>query len=207
MRTNNNILDQVHVASPCKARWDDMSGDNRARFCGHCQKHVFNLSAMTRAEAETLVRTTEGKFCGRFHRRRDGTMLTADCPTGQRLRRGRIARWCGAAFGTLMLLIGGKVTLRSDAARSDKPAGNAHPGASANGVTGRELLGEVMVDPAIMGDIVMPTKVPPPPTNPPIMGMIYIPPSTNAPAPTNPPAIMGRICLPPSTNAPSPAEK
>jgi hypothetical protein len=59
-----------------------MSGDDRARFCGRCSKHVYNLTAMTRREAEELVVRTEGKLCVRFYRRADGTMLTADCPVG-----------------------------------------------------------------------------------------------------------------------------
>jgi len=75
-------LDQITVASPCHASWDDMTGDNRARFCGRCEKHVYNLSGMTRTRAEALVNQTEGKLCVRFYRRSDGTMLTQDCPVG-----------------------------------------------------------------------------------------------------------------------------
>ncbi len=75
-------LEQVRVASPCHAAWDDMSGDDRVRHCGRCEKNVYNLSGMTRAEAEALVRRTEGELCIRFYRRADGTVLTRDCPVG-----------------------------------------------------------------------------------------------------------------------------
>src|SRR5688572_20020017 len=36
-------LTQIRVASPCRARWDEMEGDERVRFCGHCQKNVYHL--------------------------------------------------------------------------------------------------------------------------------------------------------------------
>jgi hypothetical protein len=99
-------VDEIRVASPCHARWNDMAGDERARFCGQCSKHVFNLSAMTRAQIETLVREKEGKFCGRFHRRADGTMLTADCPSRLRRVRARLAKLGGALCALVLSLVG-----------------------------------------------------------------------------------------------------
>ena len=32
-----------------------MVGDERVRACGSCDKHVYNLSAMTRDEAQALI--------------------------------------------------------------------------------------------------------------------------------------------------------
>jgi hypothetical protein len=46
------MLDQIKIASPCSADWDRMEGTDRVRFCGECKKNVFNLSAMTRRDAE-----------------------------------------------------------------------------------------------------------------------------------------------------------
>src|SRR5262245_26944298 len=80
---------RLRVASPCPADWSAMQGDDRVRFCGQCQKNVYNLSAMTHAEAEDLIREKEGKLCVRFYQRTDGTVLTADCPVGRRRRRRR----------------------------------------------------------------------------------------------------------------------
>jgi hypothetical protein len=82
-------LDDVKIATPCHARWEDMIGDDRVRFCGKCQKDVFNLSAMAREEAETLLRERSGSMCARLYRRPDGTVLTADCPVGVRAKRVR----------------------------------------------------------------------------------------------------------------------
>jgi hypothetical protein len=84
------LLDQVRVASPCNARWEDMTGDDKSRFCGKCEKNVYNLSAMTREEAELLVLEREGQLCARFYRRADGTMITQDCPVGVRRKRLRL---------------------------------------------------------------------------------------------------------------------
>ncbi len=56
---------RLRVASPCPADWNAMQGDDRVRFCGQCVKNVYNLSAMTHAEAEDLIREKEGKLCVR----------------------------------------------------------------------------------------------------------------------------------------------
>jgi hypothetical protein len=47
-----------------------------------CRLNVFNLSGMTREEAEALIRSKEGRLCVRFFKRDDGTVLTQDCPVG-----------------------------------------------------------------------------------------------------------------------------
>jgi hypothetical protein len=87
------VLESLRIASPCGADWDDMRGDERVRFCGRCEKNVYNLSAMSRAEAEAVVREKEGRLCVRFYQRSDGTVLTEDCPVGVRRRRLRQRVW------------------------------------------------------------------------------------------------------------------
>ena len=84
-------LDDLRVASPCTASWDEMLGDDRVRFCSLCSKNVYNISAMTREEATRLIITKEGKICARFYRRKDGTVLTSDCPVGRIGWRKRLA--------------------------------------------------------------------------------------------------------------------
>lgn len=85
-------LSKVRVASPCPADWDSMIGDERVRFCGQCELNVYNLSAMTKAQAENLIVRTEGRLCVRFYRRTDGSILTQDCPVGLRALRQRMSR-------------------------------------------------------------------------------------------------------------------
>lgn len=82
------LLDQVRIASPCKADWNEMVGDERVRFCLSCEKNVYNLSSMQRDDAEALLRERLGNdVCVRFYQRADGTILTQDCPEGVKKKR------------------------------------------------------------------------------------------------------------------------
>jgi hypothetical protein len=98
-------LETVRVASPCKANWDDMAGDDRMRHCSQCNLQVYDLSSMTRHEAEEFIREREGRACVRFFRRADGTVLTRDCPVGVRSWRRKLIVGISAAavlfLGTL----------------------------------------------------------------------------------------------------------
>ena len=92
------ILENLRVASPCRADWAKMSGDDRMRHCGDCKKDVFNLSDMTREEAEALLVERTGSLCVRYFQRHDGTVLLADCEVGQkRARRRKLVVIAGAA--------------------------------------------------------------------------------------------------------------
>ena len=82
MRRFDNPLDNIRIASPCSANWDEMFGDDRKRFCGECKLNVYNLSNMNRQDAENLIINSEGRLCVRFFRRADGTILTQNCPVG-----------------------------------------------------------------------------------------------------------------------------
>src|SRR5262245_14991353 len=94
-------LSRVRVASRCKADWDSMIGNDRTRFCSQCELNVFNLSAMTRAEAEHLIANAETRLCVRFYRRRDGSIITQDCPVGLRRLKLRASRIRKAVAATL----------------------------------------------------------------------------------------------------------
>jgi hypothetical protein len=94
------VLENVRIASPCSASWEDMTGDARVRFCGKCAKNVYNLSEMTREEGEALLAQSEGKTCVRLYKRKDGTVLTADCPVG--VKRKRVKRVLAVAVATTL---------------------------------------------------------------------------------------------------------
>jgi hypothetical protein len=102
-------LDLIQVASPCPASWDAMQGDERVRHCDQCRLNVYNLSEMTRTEAERLLAEREGRTCVRFFRRHDGTVLTRDCPVGLRAMRQRLMRGVAAVVGLVIATIGGTV--------------------------------------------------------------------------------------------------
>lgn len=91
-----NPLSHVQVAAPCKADWDQMIGSEQMRFCGQCNLNVYNLSGMTRDEAESLIARNEGRLCVRFYRRADGSIITRDCPVGLRAIRDRVSYWTKA---------------------------------------------------------------------------------------------------------------
>lgn len=103
----NSPLNKVRVAAPCNADWDSMIGNDRSRFCGQCSLNVYNLSSMTRSEAESLIAGSEGRLCVRFYRRADGSILTENCPVGLRRLRRRISYLSKAvASGVLSFFAG-----------------------------------------------------------------------------------------------------
>jgi hypothetical protein len=99
-------LDQISVAKPCAAKWDEMSGDERVRHCGLCKMNVYNLSELSREEAEQLVQQREGRLCVQFYRRADGTLLTKDCPVGVARIRKRMAVLAGAFAASIFMAAG-----------------------------------------------------------------------------------------------------
>ena len=75
------ILDDIRIATPCQANWDEMPGDDRVRSCPMCARSVYNIAALTSHEAAALIANREGRLCARLFRRADGTIVTADCPS------------------------------------------------------------------------------------------------------------------------------
>jgi hypothetical protein len=99
------VLPNIRVATPCSADWEKMTGDERVRACADCNKNVYNLSNMTRDEAEALIIEKEGKLCVRYFQRKDGTILLKDCVIGVAQKRKRRL----IAAGATALLAGGGV--------------------------------------------------------------------------------------------------
>lgn len=95
-----NRLNHVQVAAPCKADWNLMIGSEQVRFCGQCNLNVYNLSGISRVEAEALIARTEGRICVRFYRRRDGSIITQDCPVGLRAIQRRVSYLAKAIIAT-----------------------------------------------------------------------------------------------------------
>ncbi len=107
MTFRTNPLDHVKVASPCPADWDAMIGNERVRFCGQCQLNVYNLSGMSKREAEALVTNTEGRLCVRYFSRADGTILTKNCPVGLRALKRRVSRVARATMSAVLGFLSG----------------------------------------------------------------------------------------------------
>lgn len=64
--SKKSFIDSLNVKTPCTESWDEMTGNDRVRFCSHCAKKVNNLSEMTRDEAIRLVRRLGGRLCIRY---------------------------------------------------------------------------------------------------------------------------------------------
>lgn len=122
-------LEDLRIARPCPARWDEMQGDDRVRFCGSCQKNVYNLSALSRAEAMRLVAEQEGKMCALLYRRPDGTVLTADCPVGRRAWAVRLVKRAAAVAAVLLMSLAGRyfTSAISETPPAEKPCGSSRP--------------------------------------------------------------------------------
>jgi hypothetical protein len=71
---DHHTLDDMFIPEPCPMNWAGMSGDDRVRSCDVCGKHVYNLTAMSQADADALVQAHGGELCGRAFRRPDGTL-------------------------------------------------------------------------------------------------------------------------------------
>jgi hypothetical protein len=171
-------LEDIRIAAPCNASWDDMAGDDRVRFCGKCEKNVFNLSAMPREEAQALVADRTGKLCVRLYKRADGTVLTEDCPVG--VKRRRRVRLAVAAVG------GGMMAAAAAALTSPRE----HCGTSAHPVMGAMTAQPVTGEPAWATGSAAPVVTPPPAVAPPdvTMGKPAIVPKKGSPPKTAPKA-------------------
>ena len=142
-------LDDIRIASPCKSDWNQMYGDERRRFCAECKLNVYNLSGMTRDEAEQLVMNSEGRLCVRFFRREDGTILTQDCPVGWKAVKRRASRVVVAVSSIVLGFFAGVFSLKAvDGAISMMPTGNV-----AEPVDKKELVPGGMFDIPEVGDV------------------------------------------------------
>ncbi len=106
-------LDNLKIASPCSANWSAMQGDERKRHCGECKLNVYNLSGMTRYDAENLLRLSEGRLCVRYVQRADGTILTQDCPVGWAKVKQKVSIFAAAAFSLIVSLFGAMFVVSS----------------------------------------------------------------------------------------------
>ncbi len=159
-------VNSLKVASPCSARWADMAGDERARHCVLCNKSVYNVEGMSIAEVGDLIKGSAAMPCLRLRRRKDGTVITSDCPVGRLAmwRRVAVAGFCGLFF--LMSGLGlAKVAEKASPNRTE-------PKSLEELARGTPVIGELIefVSPSptyIVGDIPTTMISPPPaPTGP-----------------------------------------
>lgn len=54
---------QLHITSPCRVDWDSMIGNDRVRFCEHCQLTVHNIDHASQKQIKRLVERSNGRLC------------------------------------------------------------------------------------------------------------------------------------------------
>jgi hypothetical protein len=164
---------KINIASPCPARWEDMGGDNRVRFCDHCRKNVYNISALTSTEAVALLESKKGNLCARIYQRTDGTVLTEDCPVGVARQWRRLKVLAGSGIAVILLTIANLSAFGRD---GDKSTANNRPKgrliiaaedvlsklADRLNLRPKPLTGEICM-PATLGKIAAPKPAVPPP--------------------------------------------
>lgn len=138
-------LEDLKIASPCSASWENMTGDHRVRFCDLCRKNVYNIASMTREEAQRLIVSKEGKLCARIYRRRDGNVLTADCPVGRKSWRKRFVL---RAACILAILAAPFVSLFRESADLQTPIRSPFHERTMGAVAYTPMVGKVAIQPA-----------------------------------------------------------
>ncbi len=73
--------DDLTIREPCAEDWSAMTGDGPRRYCDACERSVHNLSQMTEAEADALLRSRTGRLCVRYAIGTDGTIRFRPEPT------------------------------------------------------------------------------------------------------------------------------
>lgn len=64
------------IHRPCPVDWNQMSGDQKSRHCGICNKSVHNIANLSKKEAETLLCTPGKSVCIRIQQTPEGNFLT-----------------------------------------------------------------------------------------------------------------------------------
>jgi hypothetical protein len=69
----------LRIDQPCHADWNQMRGAGPTRFCDHCNKHVHDISQLTRDQAhELLARTGDKLPCVLLKADASGQAITLD---------------------------------------------------------------------------------------------------------------------------------
>ncbi len=105
------VVHSGRIARPCPASWAAMSGDERARLCGLCEKKVYDLSGLTATEGARLLAEHGEGTCVRLYRRRDGTVITRDCELGASRSRWKVKVAAGVIAAGAVAVAAGALSL------------------------------------------------------------------------------------------------
>jgi hypothetical protein len=104
------------IRQKCTADWEKMRGDDKRRFCEHCQRHVYNVSAMSCEEREVFASPAGMQECIFYSQRNDGEV--ADLSLLAKLRRWfpilRLVCWSALVAILPVTLTGCMMGVRTD---------------------------------------------------------------------------------------------
>ncbi len=157
--SNSNTLPVLHrvlINTPCPKDWNEMAGDSRKRFCGHCQKYVHNLSEMESNQIQDLLKTGDS-ICVKLSRRSDGSIITKDeVSSAAHVRSPRwVDRLIGMAASLAAVLFIGGCNEETDQITGESPPSTATSSQLLGKVTTQDEIGDVMVT---MPEVISPRK-------------------------------------------------
>jgi len=151
MKQEQSLLDNIQIAKPCQANWEEMSGDERSRACQLCHLNVYNISNMSRNEAVSFLRERlpQDRVCVRLYRRADGTVITDNCPKGLRAARDaaqQLTHRIAASISLMLAMVTGGIA-QSQTCSKD------HPSPVMMGKPAVRLMGEPAATQAVTGRV------------------------------------------------------
>ena len=67
MKQNKDIKN-IELSFVCPQNWDNMTICGNGRFCGVCQKTVYDFTNKSQKEYDDIVQKQDGQLCGRFRK-------------------------------------------------------------------------------------------------------------------------------------------
>lgn len=92
------LVESLTIPTPCKARWEDMRGDDTVRRCARCDREVHDLTRMTKDEIALLFSSAAKTPGARMRRRPDGRVVGGECAPEKPSMTLRAARFVGAGM-------------------------------------------------------------------------------------------------------------
>src|SRR3982751_97989 len=112
----NNIHDHVKIESPCNADWESMIGNDRVRFCKHCNLNVNDIDNFTSKELRRLLLTSRGRICFRYR------VPAMALPRLHQIVPRRVARFAAGAFSAALSLSTAAVQQANATSLADSPS-------------------------------------------------------------------------------------
>jgi len=161
--------DQITIPEPCHQDWDAMRPEGQRRFCDQCTKHVHDLSAMTDAQARSVM--ASGDVCVRFTFRSNGELVHRPLATHWFRPRPRPwLRWLRRAALTVLgaSMLSTPALAGSAIAEVEDDEGSWLRQALSTAVDW--LQGDEEEEEILMGDVAYEPPPPPPPEPPVLLG-------------------------------------